>query len=296
MYGRYEIIRIQTHHLRQGGVLLRTIEDDACLSMIYGEGGGSTLEVTGGAAGIWIPLRGTLHVDSAGLNRPVCAPEIFITEHEARSRAVAHGGTRWVALLGNKRVWALLLKKALAPDCQLLPATYRIDRQFKRRVVALARSTLPFELECAAHAAADAVATLQTSWHGAIARCPGRTYEKRRQVFVRLQRVRHFISACCDEELDNDSLARMASYSYWHFLRTFNAVYQETPHAYLVSQRLKWAERLLKSSGLSITEVALASGFENRSTFSRLFHQRFGTTAHEARRQFRALPAGAIYT
>ena len=71
----------------------------------------------------------------------------------------------------------------------------------------------------------------------------------------------------------------MASYSQWHFIRLFRDAYQETPHAFLLNQRLMRARRLLDSSPLAITEIARASGFENRSVFSRLFHKHFGVTA-----------------
>ena len=118
----------------------------------------------------------------------------------------------------------------------------------------------------------------------AIARCPGRTFAQRRQVFLRLQRVRNYLAANCHLDIDNESLARMASYSPWHFIRAFRAAYQETPHAYLVRQRLERARRLLCASPLAIAEIALASGFENRCAFSRLFRERFGVTAGAVRR------------
>ncbi len=95
------------------------------------------------------------------------------------------------------------------------------------------------------------------------------------------------MSARCEAVLDNEMLARMACYSSCHFLRIFKSVYLETPHSYLVSQRLRRAKRLLHQGNLAVTEVALASGFENRSAFSRSFKQYFGTTAKEARRQSR---------
>jgi AraC family transcriptional regulator len=58
-----------------------------------------------------------------------------------------------------------------------------------------------------------------------------------------------------------------------------------TPHVHLVNQRLLRARHLLHSSPLAIAEVALASGFENRCAFSRLFRQRFGITAMALRQQ-----------
>jgi AraC family transcriptional regulator len=124
----------------------------------------------------------------------------------------------------------------------------------------------------------------QAPLYQVIGRGPGRSFAAKLQVFLRLQRVRRFMNAYCERELDIESLARIANYSPCHFLRTFNTMYGETPHAYLVRQRLRRADRLLRSGGLAVTEVALASGFENRSAFSRSYRQHFGVTANEVRR------------
>ena len=80
----------------------------------------------------------------------------------------------------------------------------------------------------------------------------------------------------------------MASYSPCHFIRAFSTVYGETPHAVLVEQRLGRAHRLINESALAITEIARASGFENRCAFSRSFKRRFGITATDLRECVRA--------
>ncbi|ODU91641.1 MAG: hypothetical protein ABT18_15370 [Rhodanobacter sp. SCN 66-43] len=265
------------------------VEDDGCLWTIYGEGGGCTLEVTGEASGVWIPLHGSLQVHSSGLNQPVHAGEVLVTEHDNHARAVGHASGRWLVLLGGKRVWKWLLMLASASETQLLPEMHEADRELRRAAIAVVRATQPLELAGAVHAVTDKIATLQAPMYMAIARCPGRTWAKQRWVFLRLQRVRNYIAACCNRNLDNKALALMAHFSPCYFLRTFKAVYLETPHAYLLDQRLKRAKRMLHTSGLAITEVALASGFENRSVFSRTFRQRFGITAQETRRRVTGL-------
>ncbi len=285
-------MHIRSQHLRQGCALSLTIDDDACLAVVYGEGGGCTLDVSGETAGVWIPLRGAVQVHSGSLGRPVRAKEVLVTERDSRTRAIGNGNSRWLALLGGRRAWESLLAGTAAAEAQLLPEKYRAGRTLRRKAVSLARTGSGADSESILYAIADGIAGLQAPLHEAIARCPGRTYAKKRQAFLRLQRVRNFISACCDQEIDNGVLARMANYSPTHFIRTFNEVFLETPHAYLVKQRLQRAERLLYSSKLAVREVALASGFENRSAFSRLFRQHFGTTANEARQQIRVAVDG----
>ena len=131
----------------------------------------------------------------------------------------------------------------------------------------------------------SAVLDLQSGFDDLIDRCPGRTLAQRHQVFLRLQRVRNHMAASCHLDLGVPELARMASYSTWHFIRAFHDVYGETPYAYLVRQRLDRARRLVRASPLAISEIAQAIGFENRSAFSRLFKQHFGMSAAELRRQ-----------
>ena len=72
-------------------------------------------------------------------------------------------------------------------------------------------------------------------------------------------RVRNYLGAQCHLDIDNDELARMASYSPWHFIRAFRAAYQQTPHAYLVQQRLERARRLLRASPLAIASLMTLS-------------------------------------
>ncbi|HEY3521367.1 MAG TPA: AraC family transcriptional regulator [Rhodanobacteraceae bacterium] len=285
MSGREEIVRFHIQHLKQGGNLLKTIHDDGSMFIVYGEGGGCTLHVLGGAAGFWAPIHGTVRVNSTNLSHTVHAKEALITEYETGVKAVGHANSRWLVLLGAKRAWTTLLTDASGHDTQLLPEFHQISRDLRHKAVAVARAVSPWELESAVHAIAGEIALGQAALRAALARCPGRTYAKRRQVFLRLQRVRNFMNARCDEELDNEMLARMANYSPCHFLRTFSSVFLETPHAYLVHQRLLRAKHLLQSGDLAVTEVALASGFESRSAFSRLFRQRFGTTARETMRR-----------
>lgn len=114
--------------------------------------------------------------------------------------------------------------------------------------------------------------------------CPGRTLQQRRNVYARLQRVRHYMIANSAVDLDTRALAAVVSYSPWHFIRIFDGVFGETPHDFLMRRRLDEARRLLRESRLAIAEIALVAGFDNRCTFARLFRRRYGITAGDYRR------------
>jgi AraC family transcriptional regulator len=171
----------------------------------------------------------------------------------------------------------------------LLPAMHAADRGLRRAAVRLLRAAAADgDALAAATAFASLVGELQAGFRPLIARCPGRTHAQRRNVFLRLLRVRNYMAASCHLDLGIDDFARMASYSPCHFIRAFNAVFGDTPHAVLVEQRLARARRLVDESSMAITEIARASGFENRCAFSRSFKRRFGVTATSLREGARA--------
>jgi AraC family transcriptional regulator len=272
----------------------RTADVESGLVAVLAGGRGSVVEVDATLSAVWIPLRGRLRLGSGDSGDSLAPGELRISA-ETRAQAVGRGSAVWLVLAGTRAAWHAALADLIEVPVSapiLLPARHVADRALRRRTLALARCVAAranhgTARDIAVDEVIDAVADLQNGLSDAIARCPGRTYAQRRQVFLRLQRVRNHLAANCQLEFDNNALARMASYSPWHFIRAFRAAYQETPHAYLVRQRLDRARHLLRASPLAVAEVALASGFENRCAFSRLFRQRFGVTAGAMRRQCR---------
>ena len=60
-------------------------------------------------------------------------------------------------------------------------------------------------------------------------------------------------------------------------LRRFRAALDVSPQQYYRALRLDAGRRLLENSDLSVTEIALACGFESRGNFSRAFKKTFGS-------------------
>jgi len=255
---------------------------DEQLVLVIGGGRGCSLRIDGEVAGIWMPIRGRLLLQNPSGDSMVIPREILVTEPEGKVCASGRGNALWVSLVGTSYAWRAALKDAMdfpTGNPMLLPARYMADREFRRRTISMVRLASAGNSFLSANVAIDLAGRLQEGFTSSISRCPGRTFSQRRLVFVRLQRVRNYIAANCHLDLDDCELAKMANYSQWHFIRLFRDAYQETPHAFLLNQRLMRARRLLDTSPLAITEIARASGFENRSVFSRLFHKHFGVTA-----------------
>ncbi len=105
------------------------------------------------------------------------------------------------------------------------------------------------------------------------------------ELFRRIGMAKDYIDAHIKEDLDIDEISQVAALSSFHFLRMFKLIYGQTPHNYITSERMKLAAFLLNSSELPVGQVCQEVGFENISSFGRLFRSRFGVTASEFRKQ-----------
>ena len=102
---------------------------------------------------------------------------------------------------------------------------------------------------------------------------------------ARLRRVVDLMTSNLSDDLSLDVLAVESGYSRAHFLRMFQAATGSTPHRYLRERRLEYARDLLMSGKRSITEIAYSAGFSSHSHLTKLFHERFGATPSEFRRE-----------
>src|SRR5881409_1017380 len=92
----------------------------------------------------------------------------------------------------------------------------------------------------------------------------------------RMLRARDAMDRAYAQPLDVPALARIAHVSEAHFIRTFKATFDETPHRYLQRRRVERAMFLLRESGRSITDICLDVGFSSLGTFSRTFRDIVG--------------------
>jgi len=92
------------------------------------------------------------------------------------------------------------------------------------------------------------------------------------------------IDAGAGEPLSLGEMAGRAGLGRFHFLRAFRAATGTTPHQYLVAARLRRAARLLLTTDLPVTDVALEAGFGDLSNFIRTFHRAAGRSPRAFRR------------
>ena len=108
------------------------------------------------------------------------------------------------------------------------------------------------------------------------------------QLLAHLRRVRDHIDRNYAEPLDLDGLARVAGVSKYHFARTFEATYGETPIRYLTRRRIERAQDLLRSANLTVTEICMAVGFASLGSFSTRFTQLVGESPTAYRNRWAA--------
>jgi AraC-like DNA-binding protein len=99
----------------------------------------------------------------------------------------------------------------------------------------------------------------------------------------RLLRARDAMDRHFAEPLDVPSVAAVAHVSQAHFIRSFRAVFGETPHRYLQRRRVERSMFLLRETERSITDVCLDVGFTSLGTFSRTFREIVGESPSEYR-------------
>lgn len=288
-------MRIESERLQNGGRLeWSSPAQDGNIRVALGGGRGCMLHGERLPATIVMPLRGRVQVSDGECLRLLAAGEALVMEAGQPVQVIGRGNALWLAIRLPARAWQAIaggIEPGTPGEPVLLPMVHVADRDLRRAAVRLLRAAVVGDDGAgvaAAAAFASLVGDLQAGLLPLIARCPGRTHAQRRNVFLRLLRVRNYMAASCHLDLGIDDFARMASYSPCHFIRAFNTVFGDTPHAVLVEQRLTRARRLVNESSMAITEIARASGFENRCAFSRSFKRRFGVTATSLREGARA--------
>ncbi len=94
---------------------------------------------------------------------------------------------------------------------------------------------------------------------------------KQTDCYERLNASMNYINANYMNDITVEDAARIAGFSKFHFSRLFKQFTEQTFCGYLNQRRINAAETLLLNPRLSVTDVALQSGFSSLSTFNRVF-------------------------
>ncbi len=102
---------------------------------------------------------------------------------------------------------------------------------------------------------------------------------------VPLQQACAFVEAHFTQALTVSDIARAGGVSAAHLIRLYQKHLHLTPMASVWIRRLEEGEQLLRNTGLTISEVAYACGFQTADHFSRRMKSRTGKSPREFRQQ-----------
>jgi AraC family transcriptional regulator len=101
-----------------------------------------------------------------------------------------------------------------------------------------------------------------------------------------IKRVTDFVLAHLGQDLSLEMLAQQIGFSAYHFARLFRETTGETPHQFVLSQRIKRAQHLLKETNEPLAQIALESGFANQSHLTQVFRRHLGLTPRTYRQEY----------
>lgn len=100
-----------------------------------------------------------------------------------------------------------------------------------------------------------------------------------------IKRVITYLEENYAQDISNDTLCRQFGYTPSHLCRKFKGATGLTPMNYLKIYRLELARKKLRSSDLSVSEIAEECGFSDANYFTRCFKSHFEATPTKYKKQ-----------
>src|SRR5436853_6703968 len=111
---------------------------------------------------------------------------------------------------------------------------------------------------------------------------------------ARLRRIRELVHAKLEDDLSLDEMAQSVGLSTAHFARMFRKSTGETPHQFVLRQRIERAKAMLRAPNARVLDVAVACGFKTQQHFAQVFRDVWGVSPTDYRQDL--VDSEAIYT
>jgi DNA-binding GntR family transcriptional regulator/AraC-like DNA-binding protein len=95
---------------------------------------------------------------------------------------------------------------------------------------------------------------------------------------ARLRRVTELVHAKIEDELSLDEMAQSVGLSTAHFSLMFRKSTGESPHQFVLRQRIERAKEMLRTAEVRVLDVAVACGFKTQQHFARVFRRVCGAS------------------
>src|SRR4029078_12139759 len=100
---------------------------------------------------------------------------------------------------------------------------------------------------------------------------------------ARLRTIKEFVHARMEDDLRLDERAQSVGLSTAHFARMFRKSTGESPHQFVLRQRLERAKAMLRAPGARVLDVAVACGCKTQQHFAQVFRDVWGVSPTEYR-------------
>jgi len=103
---------------------------------------------------------------------------------------------------------------------------------------------------------------------------------------ARLRRIKELVHAKMEDDLSLDEMAQSVGLSTAHFARMFRKSTGETPHQFVLRQKVERAKAMLRVPAARVLDVAVACGFKTQQHFAQVFRDVCGIRPTEYRQDF----------
>jgi len=103
---------------------------------------------------------------------------------------------------------------------------------------------------------------------------------------ARLRRIKELVHAKLEDDLSLGELAQSVGLSTAHFARMFRKSTGETPHQFVLRQRVERAKAMLRAPDARVLDVAVACGFKTQQHFAQVFRDVCRISPTEYRQDF----------
>ena len=103
---------------------------------------------------------------------------------------------------------------------------------------------------------------------------------------ARLRKIKELVDANMNDDLSLDEMAQSVELSTAHFARMFRKSTGETPHQFVLRQRIERAKAMLRVPDARVLDVAVACGFKTQQHFAQVFRDVCGVSPTEYRQDF----------
>jgi AraC family transcriptional regulator len=105
----------------------------------------------------------------------------------------------------------------------------------------------------------------------------------RKEIYERLLRARDYMYSCYRNNISLDDIAEVACMNTFYLIRQFRKAFGVTPHQFLTRRRMEVANRLIRRTDLPVSVVCSDVGFNDVSSFGKLFRKHYGVSVSALR-------------